>query len=282
MIRDIKYELLKMCCHKKNLIPLGGYVLFIILCYIAYKTSTHLLTGILTNVNPDSLEAQKYLDGFFFARLALVPTFIVLMPLVMATLGGDCIAGEMQEGSLKLYMSRPRSRTRVILTKFSAIYIAGLLYSLFFAGLGFLIGYVFFGLVPLQILIMPGRVFGSVLSIMTAREALIRYGCITLYFSFSLLTLGAMALFLSTLFNRMTSATLAVVTIYFVSYVVAALPFSDALRPWLISEITNNAFLFWMTPLPWGKLFGNLTVLAMYICGFLFASLISFNYKDIR
>ena len=282
MIRDTFSELFKMCHQKKNFIPLAGYFLFLVLCYIAYRTSTSMLTGILATLNPDRAEVAKYLDGFFFARIALVPTFIVLMPIVMATLGGDCIAGEIQEGSLKLYMSRPRSRTQIILTKFSAIYASGFIYSLFFSVTGFLIGMILKGLSPVQVLLMPGSVFGSTLAIMTLQEAFFRYCCATLYFSFSLMTLGTMALFFSTLFNRTSSGTLAVVTIYFVSYVAAALPFAGKIRPWLISEVMNNAFLFWMTPLPMGKLYSNLTVLAMYIAGFLLAAVVSFNYKDIR
>jgi ABC-2 type transport system permease protein len=282
MIRDTFFELFKMCHQKKNFIPLAGYFLFLFLCYIAYRTSTTMLTGILSALNPDRAEVTKYLDGFFFARIALVPTFIVLMPIVMATLGGDCIAGEIQEGSLKLYMARPRNRTQIILTKFSAIYASGFIYSLFFSITGFLIGMLLRGLSPVQVLLMPGQVFGSTLAIMTLQEAIFRYCCVTLYFSFSLMTLGTMALFFSTIFNRTSSGTLAVVTIYFVSYVAAALPFAGKIRPWLISEVMNNAFLFWMTPLPMGKLYSNLTVLAMYIAGFLLAAIVSFNYKDIR
>ena len=130
--------------------------------------------------------------------------------------------------------------------------------------------------------LMPGQVFGSTVSIMSNGEALFRYVCASLYFSFSLMTLGTMALMFSAVFNRMSAAALAVITIYFVSYIAAALPFAGVLRPWLISEIMNNAFLFWLTPFPMEKLLLNLALLAMYICGFLVAAICIFNYKDIR
>jgi hypothetical protein len=44
----------------------------------------------------------------------------------------------------------------------------------------------------------------------------------------------------------------------------------------------NNAFLFWLTPFPPGKLCVNLATLAIYITAFLLAAVISFNFKDIR
>ena len=282
MFREIYFELIKMVNQKKNFIPIAGYVLFVILCYIAFSTSLPTLAKMLGGFESNPEEAKKYLDGFFFARIMLIPTFIVLMPIVMAALAGDCVAGEMQEGSLKLYMSRPRSRAKVILIKFVSVYLAGFVYSCFFATAGLLFGYLLFGLADAQVLLLPGRVFGSTVSIMTNYEALVCYFYSSLYFSFSLMILGAMALFFSTVFNRMSSAAITVITIYFVSYIVSTLPFTGGIRPWLISEIMNNAFLFWLTPVPLGKLAVNLATLALYMGGFLIAAVINFNCKDIR
>ena len=275
MLREIAYELLKMSSQKKSYIPFAGYLLFLILCYIAFCNSTDSLAGMLSGFELNRAEAAKYLDGFFFARILLGPTFIILMPIVMAALGGDCVAGEIQEGSLKLYLSRSRSRTRVILNKFIAIYGAGLLYSVIFSCTGFLAGWALFGMAPVQVLLVPGKVFGSTVAVMSNSDAVIRY-------FLTLMTMGALALFFSTLFNRMSSAAIAVITIYFVSYVIISLPFGEWLRPWLISEIMNNGFLFWLTPVPMGKLLINLATLGLYISSFLVAAVITFNCKDIR
>ena len=282
MIRAIGYELLKMSSHKKSYIPVAGYILFLALCYIAFKNSTTSLAAMLGGFELDRNEAARYLDGFFFARILLVPTFIILMPIVMAALGGDCVAGEIQEGSLKLYMARPRSRTQVILSKFCAIYCAGLIYSALFSVTGLILGIGLFGIGKVQILLVPGQVFGATVAVMNNGEALLRYFLTAFYFSFSLMTLGSLALFFSTLFNRMSSAAIAVITVYFVSYVIVSLPFGEWLRPWLISEIANHAFLFWLTPIPMGKLIVNLSTLGLYISTFLTAAIITFNCKDIR
>lgn len=282
MLREIGYELLKMSSHKKSYIPLAGYILFFALCYVAFRNSTNSLAALLGGFELDRTAAAKYLDGFFFSRILLAPTFIILMPIVMATLGGDCVAGEIQEGSLKLYMSRSRSRTGVILCKFFAIYISGLFYSVVFSCVGFAAGYLLFGMAPVQVLLVPGQVFGSTVSVMSNSEAIVRYFITAVYFSFSLTTMGALALFFSTVFNRMSSAAISVITIYFVSYVLVSLPFGEWLRPWLISEIMNNAFLFWLPAVPPGKLCVNLATLGLYICTFLTAAIVTFNFKDIK
>ena len=282
LLRETLYELFKMGSHKKNYIPLAGYLLFILLCYIACRSSFEFIIKRMVEFGLPRADAVKYLDGFFFARVVQIPTFVVLMPIVMAALGGDCVAGEMQEGSLKLYLARPRSRTQVVVAKFAAIYSVGLIYSIIFSVGGLLTGWIFFDLAPAQVIMIPARMFSSTLSIMTNFEALARYMAVTLYYSFSLMTMGSMALFFSVIFNRMSSAAIAVITLYFVSYVVASLPFAEGIRPWLISEIMNNSFLLYLSPVPMGKLVVNLSVLGIYIAGFLFASIFHFNCKDIR
>ena len=282
LLRETAYELYKMGSQKRNYIPVAGYVLFVLLCYLSCRNSFGMMATRLADFGLDETEAAKYLDGFFFARIVLIPTFIVLMPIVMAALGGDCVAGEMQDGSLRLCLARPRSRTMVIVSKFLAVYISGLIYSAFFAAAGLLTGYLLFGLAPAQAMMIPARMFGYTLDIMTNSEALFRYAVSALYFSFSLMTMGSMALFFSVVFNRMSSASIAVITLYFVSYVVAELPFAEALRPYLVSEIMNNVFIFYLTPMPLGKLLVNLAVLGIYIASFLFLAIIHFNCKDIR
>ena len=82
----------------------------------------------------------------------------------------------------------------------------------------------------------------------------------------------------------MTTATIVAITVYFVSYIVAALPFAEPIKPFMISEIMGNgsAFMFWMTHIPLIKLIENLAVWGCYICGFLTLAVINFNCKDIK
>ena len=115
-----------------------------------------------------------------------------------------------------------------------------------------------------------------------SQVALLRYFVSMVYFSFSLTALAAITLFFSTVFNRMSAATVTVISLYFVSYVIAALPFSEAIRPYLLSEVMNNAFLFWLSPLPLFKLLLNCATLALYMAGFLLAAVLTFNYKDLK
>ena len=283
MLRSLCHELVKLRIQKKNYVMLGGHLLFLGLCYLAFRSAQgNFFRRFDKTMNFHVEDLTSYLDGLFFARIAMVPTFIVLMPIVVATLAGDCVAGEMQEGSLKLYVSRPRSRSRFILSKFFAVYLATLLYCLYFAALNIAIGVLVLNISPTQLVMLTDRVFGTDVVIMGVRGALLRYFAATVYFSFSLTALGAITLFLSTVFNRMSAATVTVISFYFVSYVIAALPFSESIRPYLLSEVMNNSFLLWLSPLPVNKLLVNLSTLSLYTVGFLLLATLMFNYKDLK
>ena len=283
MLRSLCHELVKLRIQKKNYVMLGGHLLFLGLCYLAFRSAQgNFFRRFDKTMNFHVEDLTSYLNGLFFARIAMVPTFIVLMPIVVATLAGDCVAGEMQEGSLKLYVSRPRSRSRIILSKFFAVYLATLLYCLYFAVLNIAIGVLVLNISPTQLVMLTDRVFGTDVVIMGVRGALLRYFAATVYFSFSLTALGAITLFFSTVFNRMSAATVTVISFYFVSYVIAALPFSESIRPYLLSEVMNNSFLLWLSPLPVNKLLVNLSTLSLYTVGFLLLATLMFNYKDLK
>ncbi len=283
MLRAIYHELQKLRVQKKNYVMIAGHVLFLGLCYVAFRSSEGRVLRRIDRVMDFKVEdLYPLLDGFFFARIAMVPTFLVLMPIVVATLAGDTVAGEMQDGSLKLYVSRPRSRTSIVLSKFFATYLVTLLYCAYFAAANFFVGISIFGLSGTQLVMPVMPVFGTDMIIMSVRDALLRYLATVFYLSFAFTALGSITLYFSTVFNRMSAATVTVITLYFVSYVIGALPFSEVVRPYLLSEVMNNSFLLWLSPVPMNKLLINMMTLALYSGSFLLMATITFNYKDLK
>lgn len=282
MIREIWFEIIKFKSQKKNYVVLAGHMLFLGLCYLAFKTSKlHFLKHTL-EANQFSIDILDYMDGLFFARAGLVPTFLVLMPIFISTLAGGVIAGEIQQGSLKLYASRPRSRTNIILSKIFAIYSFNFIFCVYFALASVLIGFVLYGYNPTQLIFSRGFKLGNEIALMTSYESLIRYFASALYCSFSLMALGSIALFFSTLFNKATAATIAAITVYFVCFIVATLPFATEIKPYLLSQLMNGCGVLWLPDIPWNMLAKNMGILALYICSFSSLAIFSFNLKDIK
>jgi ABC-2 type transport system permease protein len=70
----------------------------------------------------------KILNGYLVAYIIL-QTLLVNVPLLIALVAGDMISGEANMGTLRLLVSKPISRTKLILSKFlaSAVYTIALL-----------------------------------------------------------------------------------------------------------------------------------------------------------
>jgi ABC-2 type transport system permease protein len=282
MLREIWFEIIKMKSQKKNYIVLVGHLLLMGLSYLAFKTSKlHFIKHNLS-ANEFNIDFLNYLDGLFFSRAGLAPTFLVLMPIFICTLAGGVIAGEIQQGSLKLHASRPRSRTSIIMAKIFAVYSMDLLLCIYFALIGLLIGIALLGYNPVQLVIPTGFKLGNDITLMTAPDSLLRYFATVLYYSFSLMALGSVALFFSTLFNSPTAATIAALTVYFVCFIVGQMPFAVEIRPFLLSQVMNSCSGIWLTDIPWYRLGKNIGVLGLYIFTFSSLAVCSFNLKDIK
>jgi len=280
MFREIYYEVVKVFSQKKNYVVIGGHLMLMLLCYIAFKTSDSRYMN--ADIRKMFVNFDIFFDGMFFARIALLPTFMLIMPIFIATVAGDIVAGEIQDGTLKLYMSRPRSRIRLIVSKMIAIYAVTVLYCIYFSLICLAIGVLSFGWpAESQLIYLRGFGISNNISIMSCSEALIRYFMTMFYYSFSLMALGAIVLFLSTLFDRMTAATVSGITLYFVCYIMERLPFTEKIAPFMLSRVMNFPDLY-MNVIPTGRLTANLTALSIYIMVFTLCSIISFSVKDIK
>ena len=282
MLNDIRSELLKIVSQKKNYIAVVGHLVLMSLCVVGVTRSADFYHfNEMDKLGIKLEDFQGLIDGQFFARMMIIPTFVILMPILICTVGGDLIAGEIQDGSLRLYASRTRKRTGIIFSKIVAMFLFSFAYCIYFGLSSLLAGYLFFGWGNSQIIPLFQMGVGTDLEIMSSAQALLKYVMVVIYYSFSVMTLGCLTLFFSTLFNRMTSATVAGITLYFVSYILEGLPFLTSLKFYYPSHVMNGCVLFWLDPVPIWRVAHNFTYLIFYLVIFCAATLISFNNKDI-
>jgi len=84
------------------------------------------------------------LNGYFVC-FVILQTLLVHVPLLVAIVSADMISGEANMGTLRLIMSRPYSRTQIMLAKFTASSIYTVLILLWIAFTGLFLSVVFFG-----------------------------------------------------------------------------------------------------------------------------------------
>src|SRR5438874_6747330 len=74
--------------------------------------------------------AQDYISALTVALVMLIPQVLLLMPLYTTLVGGDLVAKEAEDGTLRMILSRPISRFRLLLSK----WLAGIVFSIALVG----------------------------------------------------------------------------------------------------------------------------------------------------
>src|SRR5260221_7393903 len=64
--------------------------------------------------------AQEYISALTVALFMILPQIVMLMPLYATLVGGDLVAKEAEDGTLRMILSRPISRFQLLLAKWMA------------------------------------------------------------------------------------------------------------------------------------------------------------------
>lgn len=164
-------------------------------------------------------------NGLFVALAALSVELALFLPLAVAALSGDAIAGEANIGTLRYLLTVPVGRTRLLAVKYASLVLGTAFGVLVVAATGVLVGGALFGLGPVTTL------SGSQLSL---AEGLARLGLVVLYLATGLAALAAIGLFISTLTEQPIGAMIAVTVVSTVMWILDGIAQLDWLHPWLL------------------------------------------------
>jgi ABC-2 type transport system permease protein len=166
-------------------------------------------------------------NGYFVPLAALAVSLTLLLPVAVATIAGDSIAGEAHSGTLRYLLAVPVPRTRLLLTKYATVVIFTVAAVLLVAVVGLLVGWALFGGGPVTLLSGDQAGLG---------EALLRLLAICGYLAAGLVALGAVGVFISTLTEQPIGATIAAVVLTMVSFILDSIPQLEWLHPYLLTH----------------------------------------------
>ena len=166
-------------------------------------------------------------NGLFLAFTSLVVTLPLFLPLAVAVVAGESIAGEASSGTLRSLLVVPVNRTRLLAIKLAAITAYAVAAAGVVAVSGVVVGFVLFPTGPVTLL------SGSVIPL---GNALLRVVLVALYVAAMLAVVAALGLFVSTLTEvplaAMATTAIVVVTVE----ILDAVPQIDSIHPWLFTD----------------------------------------------
>jgi ABC-2 type transport system permease protein len=211
-------------------------------------------------------------NGLFVALAALTLEMALFLPLAIGTIAGDSVAGEANIGTLRYLLTVPVHRTRLLAVKFAAITIFSIVATAWVSLVGAVAGLALFGGGDMTLL------SGTQISM---GQAVLRVAMATIYLGLCFASLGAIGLFISTLTEQPIGATIAVVIVNVMSFILDEIPQLSWLHEWLPTH-------WWMSfgdvlrdPIAWDGITRGLLTAAGYALVFWLAAWARFSSKDV-
>jgi ABC-2 type transport system permease protein len=133
MWKLLQIELFKIFKRPRTYIAFGAIAAVVFLIQVALKFDGKSYIDLLMSNLKDSFDFNDdfkldLLNGYLIC-FVILNTLLIQMPLLVALISGDSIAGEANMGTLRLSLTKPISRTQYMLVKFlaSVIYTVALL-----------------------------------------------------------------------------------------------------------------------------------------------------------
>ncbi len=166
-------------------------------------------------------------NGLFVAFAALALELPLFLPLAISAISGDSVAGEANLGTLRYLLAIPAGRTRLVVIKYAAIVIFAFVATFLVALVGSIMGLALFGGGDMTLLSgtqtsMADGVWRLVLS--------------SLYLAAQFSALGAIGLFVSTLTEQPIGATIAIVLVNVMMFILDSIAQLEWLHPWLLTH----------------------------------------------
>lgn len=211
-------------------------------------------------------------NGLFVALASLTIELGLFLPLAVAAISGDAVAGEANLGTLRYLLTVPVQRARLLAVKYLAIVIFSVVATLTVTVTGIVMGLALFGGGDMTLLSGTQIGFGA---------GLLRVLVASLYLSACFASLGAVGLFISTLTEQPIGAMIAVVIFSTASFITDSIPQISWLHPFLITHHWLAFGDLFRSPIAWDGVQQGIYVAVAYIVVFWFAGWARFAGKDV-
>ena len=192
----LEIELYKISKRPRTYISFAAISAIVLIFQFAFKADGENYMNLMLQGINDSfqLDKQQAMNGYFMCYIIL-NTLLVQVPILVALVAGDAISGEANMGTLRLLLSKPISRTEILIAKFLASVFYTIILLIWMAFFALVLSLWIFGSGDMLVF----RVAGEVSQIMQiAQDDIVwRYLAAFGYAAVALTVIASLAVFLS-------------------------------------------------------------------------------------
>jgi ABC-2 type transport system permease protein len=262
------------------------YVIVTMLCLLPFIVAIFLAT---TRIPPPPGQGGAFLaavlgNGALYPAAAMALVLPVFLPVAVAVLAGDAVAGEATGGTLRYLLIRPVGRTRLLVAKLVAM-IAFVLFAIAMVVLtSYVTGIALLGTGPATtggIVVLPPDVTSLSGGVISPGELVLRMLGTIGYITLSMLGVAAIALFLSTLTDSALGAAMGALAVLVTSQVLVTLDAAQSVKPYLPTRYWLAWIDFFREPIFWRDIERGALLQLVYVAVLLGAAWANFKTRDI-
>ena len=224
-------------------------------------------------------------DSFFFvgslingylATYIIIAVLITHMPFLSTIIAADIVSGEYSKGTFRLYLSRPISRSKILLSKLIIVYLYTILLMAFFIGYSLLISVVWLGTGELA-------VFHMGLLFLSEDDALVRFFIAFLTSTVVMLTVSSLCFYISTISKNSVTPIIITISTVFVGTAISIIPIElfKIINPYLFTGYINSYLSAFHDPIPYDGILRLILICLLWTGIFLALAFNHFIKKDI-
>ena len=221
---------------------------------------------------------QDLYTGPTLAFLILSYTVLLLGPLYLALVGGDLMAKEVEDGTLRMILCRPVTRHRILCLKYLACVVYTFALSLFIVGSSLIVGLLFQGAGDLWVYAPLEGIF----SVFPFREGMLRFAGAGVALGFGLLTISTLGFALSCLNVKPATATIVTLSVLFIDSLVRTIPFFRDIEPYCLTANIGQWVLLFADHIPWAQIVSSFLFLAAINGTLLAAAAVVLSLRDFK
>ena len=278
MLRQLYHELYKLFARRRTYIGFGAFLVLqaLILALLQLDRAKDSIDQLLTD---NGLAFQDHYMGLTLAIVVIAFSFTFLGGLYVALVAGDIVAKEAEDGTLRMLLSRPVSRGRMLGVKLAAcvLYTLALVAFLGATALAFASGYRG-GLGKLFIFLPDEGLF----AFFDTAEGLWRYTRSIACLAYGTLTITCMAFMFSCFRMKPAAATILTLSFFFVDAVLTNLPYFAGIRHWFVSYHIGFWVRTYHPVVPWPEVARSVAYLAGCMATFVAVGVWHFGRRDLK
>ncbi|PYJ02369.1 MAG: hypothetical protein DME25_16090 [Verrucomicrobia bacterium] len=274
----LRNELWKLFGKKRTYIGFGAFLLAQNAMLLAFRL-TQWQNRVERMLEGNGYAAQDYLSALTVAVVMLVPQILLLMPLYTSLVGGDLVAKEAEDGTMRMILARPISRFRLLFVKwlagvtFCAVLVLALgAMALVFARFWF----PWRGMFVFSV--WPERIF----NVLSAGRGLKLYLYSQIFMTLNASVVFGLAFMFGCFNMKPAAATILALSFLFINLVMEHIPFFEQYQEWFLLYHFRSWLVTYADPVPWSRIAGSLCILlAFNLTTFLFGAA-AFHARDIK